>query len=94
LPVRFGLEPQVNSPSWTRNDNQNYPRTYTAAGPAPCKTAIAPIVGHEEKLVTSQVHWNKKDPVKRKPTVDRFQLPPELWRLLPKFKDITIAKGG
>lgn len=58
------------------------------------ETAIAPIVGHEGKLVTSQVYWNKKDPAKRKPTVERFQPPPELWRLVPKFEDVMIAKGG
>jgi integrase len=58
------------------------------------ETAIAPIVGHEGKLVTSQVYWNKKDPAKRKPTVEKFQPPPELWRLVPKFEDVTVAKGG
>lgn len=58
------------------------------------ETAIAPIVGHEGKLVTSQVYWNKKDPAKRKPTVERFQPPPELWRLVPTFEDVTVAKGG
>jgi integrase len=36
------------------------------------ETAIAPIVGHEGMLVTSQVNWNVKDSVQRKPTVERF----------------------
>jgi hypothetical protein len=45
-------------------------------------------------LVTSQVYWNKKDPAKRKPTLERFQPPPELWRLVSKFEDVMVAKGG
>lgn len=54
------------------------------------ETAIAPIVGHEGVLVTSQVYWNVKDPVKRKPTVERFQPHPDVWRLVPKFEDVEI----
>jgi integrase len=46
------------------------------------ETDIAPIVGHEGALVTSQVYWNVKDPVKRKPTVERFQPHPHVWRLI------------
>jgi integrase len=42
------------------------------------ETAIAPIVGHEGKLVTSKVYWNVKDAVKRKPTVEKFQPSPAL----------------
>lgn len=55
------------------------------------ETAIAPIVGHEGKLVTSQVYWNDKAPAKRKPTVERFQPPLEVWRLIPKFEDVEIT---
>jgi len=55
------------------------------------ETAIAPIVGHEGILVTSQVYWNVKDPVKRKPTVERFQPHPDVWRLVPKFEDVEIT---
>jgi integrase len=58
------------------------------------ETAIAPIVGHEGKLVTSKVYWNVKDAAKRKPTVDKFQPPPEVWNLVPKFEEVTIGKGG
>jgi hypothetical protein len=54
------------------------------------ETAIAPIVGHEGMLVTSQVYWNVRDPVKRKPTVDKFQLPDEVWQLVPKIEDVEI----
>lgn len=54
------------------------------------ETAIAPIVGHEGMLVTSQVYWNVKDPVKRKPTVDMFQPHPDVWQLVPKFEEIEI----
>jgi integrase len=55
------------------------------------ETAIAPIVGHEGMLVTSQVYWNVKDPVKRKPTVDKFQPHPDVWRLVPKFEEVEIT---
>lgn len=55
------------------------------------ETAIAPIVGHEGKLVTSKVYWNVKDPAKRKPVVERFQPHPDVWQLIPKFEDITIT---
>ncbi|NIA54859.1 site-specific integrase [Massilia sp. TW-1] len=57
------------------------------------ETAIAPIVGHEGMLVTSQVYWNVRDPAKRKPTVERFQPPPEVWQLVPKVEDIEITEG-
>jgi len=54
------------------------------------ETAIAPIVGHEGMLVTSQVYWNVRAPVKRKPIVDRFQPHPDVWRLIPIFEDVEI----
>lgn len=57
------------------------------------ETAIAPIVGHEGELITSQVYWNEKAPAKRKPTVERFQPPPEVWQLVPKIEEITIGKA-
>lgn len=56
------------------------------------ETAIAPIVGHEGKLVTSQVYWNEKAPAKRKPTVDRFQLPTEVCVLIRNFEEVTIGR--
>jgi integrase len=55
------------------------------------ETAIAPIVGHEGMLVTSQVYWNVKDPAKRKPTVETFQPHPDVWRLVPKFEEVEIS---
>lgn len=58
------------------------------------ETVIAPIVGHEGKLVTSKVYWNVKDAAKRKPTVEKFQPPPEVWHLIPKLEEITILKNG
>jgi integrase len=58
------------------------------------ETAIAPIVGHEGMLVTSQIYWNVRDPVKRKPTVDKFRLPLEVWNLVPKVEDIVITNDG
>ncbi|MGJ9419410.1 DUF6538 domain-containing protein [Massilia sp. CMS3.1] len=55
------------------------------------ETAIAPIVGHDGKLITGQVYWNVKDAVKRKPTVERFQPHPDVWNLVPKFEDVEIT---
>lgn len=55
------------------------------------ETAIAPIVGHEGKLVTSRVYWNERDPVKRKPTVEKFQPPHQVWKLIPRFEDVEIT---
>ncbi|MGZ3182930.1 MAG: site-specific integrase [Telluria sp.] len=57
------------------------------------ETSIAPIVGHEGRLVTSKVYWNVKDPVKRKPIVERFQPHPDVWQLIPKIEEITIMGG-
>jgi integrase len=54
--------------------------------------AIAPIVGHEGKLVTSRVYWNAKDATKRKPTVEKYQPPPAVWAMVPAFEDIKIGK--
>lgn len=58
------------------------------------ETAIAPIVGHEGMLITSKVYWNVRDPVKRKPTVDKFQLPQEILSLVPKFEEIIIESAS
>jgi hypothetical protein len=55
------------------------------------ETAIAPIVGHEGTLVTGKVYWNVKAPAKRKPTVERYQPPPAVWKLVPKFEDIEFT---
>jgi integrase len=55
------------------------------------ETAIAPIVGHDGKLITGQVYWNVKDAVKRKPTVEKFQPHHDVWRLVPKFEDVVIT---
>jgi hypothetical protein len=56
------------------------------------ETAIAQIVGHEQKLITGQVYWNAKDAAKRKPTVDTYQPPAEVWALVPKFENVSISK--
>lgn len=55
---------------------------------------VAQVVGHEGDLITSQAYWNEKAPAKRKSTVDRFQPPAEVCKLIPKFEEITIGKGG
>jgi integrase len=54
--------------------------------------AVAQIVGHETNLITGQVYWNQKDATKRKPTIEKYQPPPEVWGLIPKFADVTITK--
>jgi integrase len=54
--------------------------------------AVAQIVGHETNLITGQVYWNQKDATKRKPTIEKYQPPPEIWELIPKFTDVTITK--
>lgn len=56
------------------------------------ETAIAPIVGHEGKLVTSQVYWNVRDPVKRKPIVDRFQPHPDVCRTAAEDLQLSMDK--
>jgi integrase len=57
------------------------------------ETVIAPIVGHEGKLVTSTVYWNKKDPAKRKAIIDKLQLPNDVWQLVPIFEHVTFGAG-
>jgi integrase len=54
--------------------------------------AVAQIVGHETNLITGQVYWNQKDAAKRKPTIEKYQPPPEVWGLIPKFAAIKIIK--
>jgi integrase len=57
------------------------------------ETAIAPIVGHEGALVTSRVYWNVRDPGKRKPIVEKFQLSENILKLLPSLEEITIIEN-
>jgi hypothetical protein len=54
--------------------------------------SVAQIVGHEAQLITGQVYWNARDAAKRKPTVEKFQPPPEVWALVPGFE--TVAFEG
>jgi hypothetical protein len=35
--------------------------------------------------------WNAKDAAKRKPTVEMYQPPPEVWALVPTFEEIRIV---
>lgn len=56
------------------------------------ESTIAPIVGHEGELITGRVYWNKKDPIKRKLTIEKFQPPPEVWALVPTFEEITVSE--
>lgn len=64
--------------------------TLLDAGTAP--HLIAPIVGHEGKLVTDTVYWNKRDATKRLPTVEAFTLPDDLAQLIPTIEKITFAR--
>jgi integrase len=52
---------------------------------------IAQIVGHEGKLITSQVYWNARDAAKRKPTIEKYQPPQDVWTLLPIFEKIVFT---
>ncbi|WP_217910396.1 site-specific integrase [Paraburkholderia youngii] len=51
---------------------------------------IAPIVGHEAKLVTGQVYWNKKDARKRKPIVEMFALDASVRELIPPIERVSF----
>lgn len=52
---------------------------------------IAPIVGHEAKLITGKVYWNKKDASKRKPTIEMFSLAPAVRALVPSIEQVSFA---
>lgn len=52
---------------------------------------LAPIVGHETKLITGRVYWNKKDATKRLPTVETFALPDDLRQLFPTIEEVTFT---
>lgn len=52
---------------------------------------IAPIVGHEAKLITGQVYWNKKDARKRKPIVEMFTLSPAVRALVPLIEQVNFV---
>lgn len=52
---------------------------------------IAPIVGHEAKLITGKVYWNKKDASKRKPIVEMFRLESAVRALMPSIDQVTFV---
>jgi integrase len=52
---------------------------------------VAPIVGHEAKLITGKVYWNKKDASKRKPIIEIFRLTPAIRTLIPPIEQVTFA---
>ena len=52
---------------------------------------VAPLVGHEGKLITGKVYWNKKDVSKRKPVLYKFKLEPEVLDLIPAIELITFT---
>ena len=55
---------------------------------------VAPIVGHEAELITGKVYWNKKDAVKRKPTVDAFSLPQEVLEQFLAIEEVSFVKSS
>jgi integrase len=52
---------------------------------------IAPIVGHEAKLITGKVYWNTKDARKRQPVVEMFRVPAAVMALIPVVEDATFT---
>jgi integrase len=56
--------------------------------------AVAQVVGHEANLITGQVYWNAKDAAKRKPTIEKYQPQDQVWRLIPKYEEVTLVKHG
>jgi len=52
---------------------------------------IAPIVGHEAKLITGKVYWNKRDARKRKPIVNAFQVDESVRCLIPAFGNVQFT---
>ncbi len=51
---------------------------------------VAPIVGHEAKLITGKVYWNKKDARKRQPIVETFMLPADVRALIPPVEEVRF----
>lgn len=56
------------------------------------ESAVAQIVGHEGSLITSQIYWNKRDAIRRKPTIDRFVIDEKIGGLVPKIEDVTFIQ--
>lgn len=54
---------------------------------------LAPIVGHEAKLITGNVYWNKRDAARRRPTVETFDLPNEITELFPTIEQVAFIKS-
>lgn len=52
--------------------------------------SVAQIVGHEASLITGRVYWNARDAAKRKPTVEKYQLPERVLRLIPRIEEVKI----
>lgn len=53
---------------------------------------IAPLVGHEGKVITADVYWNKRDASKRLPTIEAFNLSDDIVALMPRIEDVTFAR--
>jgi integrase len=56
--------------------------------------AVAQIVGHEAQLITGRVYWNARDAAKRKPTVEKYQPPGEVWAVVPSFEEINLGMAS
>jgi integrase len=55
--------------------------------------AVAQIVGHEAQLITGRIYWNARDAAKRKPTIEKFQPPTEVWCLVPRLEEVEFGSG-
>lgn len=50
---------------------------------------VAPIVGHEGKLITDSVYWGTRNAKERLPTIEAFELPDAIRILIPRHDAIT-----
>lgn len=51
---------------------------------------VAPIVGHEGKLITDTVYWGKRDAKERLPTVEKFALAADICKMIPSCEDVSL----
>lgn len=51
---------------------------------------VAPIVGHEGKLITDTVYWGKRNAKERLLTVKAFEPPDEICAMMPKLEEVSF----
>lgn len=52
---------------------------------------VARLVGHEADFITGKVYWNASDARKRQTTIEKFKLPGDVMRLIPRFEEIKLV---